>query len=150
MKNLQKRLLSVILTIALCAMSVCTSYAAVINNGKVTIVKDNFYNLKYARCSRSYDYGIGGKAADDQVVKVTADAKLSEANYYVYTTWSKENYTGYLVVEANIYLTSTSNHHFNEKAHKIFARRSAENINRILHLGLPPILEEENIKGMLQ
>lgn len=108
MKNLQKRLLSVILTIALCAMSVCTSYAAVINNGKVTIVKDNFYNLKYARCSRSYDYGIGGKAADDQVVKVTADAKLSEANYYVYTTWSKENYTGYLVVEANIYLTSTS------------------------------------------
>ena len=46
------------------------------------------------------------------------------------------------------YLASTSNHHFNEKAHKIFARRSAENIHRILHLGLPPILEDENIKGM--
>lgn len=46
------------------------------------------------------------------------------------------------------YLASTSNHHFNEKAHKIFARRSAENINRVLHLGLEPILEDENIKGM--
>ena len=46
------------------------------------------------------------------------------------------------------YLASTSNHHFNEKAHKMFARRSADNINRILYLGLPPILEEENIKGM--
>ena len=46
------------------------------------------------------------------------------------------------------YLANTSNHHFNEKAHKIFARRSAENINRILHLGLPPVLEEENIKGL--
>ena len=46
------------------------------------------------------------------------------------------------------YLASTSNHHFNEKAHKMFARRSADNINRILYLGLPPILEEENIKGI--
>ena len=46
------------------------------------------------------------------------------------------------------YLASTSNNHFNEKAHKMFARRSADNINRILYLGLPPILEEENIKGM--
>jgi lysophospholipase L1-like esterase len=46
------------------------------------------------------------------------------------------------------YLANTTNHHFNEKAHKIFARRSAENINRILHLGLPPVLEEENIKGL--
>ena len=46
------------------------------------------------------------------------------------------------------YLASTSNNHFNEKAHKMFARRSADNINRILYLGLPPILEEENIKGI--
>ena len=46
------------------------------------------------------------------------------------------------------YLANTSNHHFNEKAHKIFARRSADNINRILHLGFPPILEDENIKGL--
>jgi hypothetical protein len=30
----------------------------------------------------------------------------------------------------------------------MFARRSADNINRILYLGLPPILEEENIKGI--
>ena len=48
------------------------------------------------------------------------------------------------------YLASTSNHHFNEKAHKIFAKRSAENINRILHFGRPPILEDENIKDMLK
>lgn len=48
------------------------------------------------------------------------------------------------------YLASTSNHHFNEKAHKIFAKRSADNIERVLHLGLEPILEEENIKQMVQ
>ena len=47
------------------------------------------------------------------------------------------------------YLASTSNHHFNEKAHKIFAKRSADNVNRVLHLGLEPILEEENIKDMV-
>lgn len=47
------------------------------------------------------------------------------------------------------YISSTSNQHFNEKAHKIFARKSAENIDRILHQGLEPELEEENIKGML-
>lgn len=46
------------------------------------------------------------------------------------------------------YIANTSNHHFNEKAHKIFAKVSAENINRILHLNLEPILEEENIKGL--
>ena len=46
------------------------------------------------------------------------------------------------------YISNTSNHHFNEKAHKIFARRSADNIHRILHMGLPPVLEKENIKGM--
>jgi hypothetical protein len=47
------------------------------------------------------------------------------------------------------YITNTTNHHFNEKAFKIFARKSADNIHRVLHLGLDPLLEEENIKGMI-
>ena len=47
------------------------------------------------------------------------------------------------------YISNTSNNHFNEKAHKIFAKKSAQNIDRILHMGLPPVLEEENIKGMI-
>ena len=47
------------------------------------------------------------------------------------------------------YITNTTNKHFNEKAFKIFARKSADNIHRILHLGLEPLLEEENIKDML-
>ena len=47
------------------------------------------------------------------------------------------------------YLVSTSNHHFNEKAHKIFAERAAINIDRILHKGLDPIIEEENLKLLL-
>ncbi len=46
------------------------------------------------------------------------------------------------------YLTGKNNQHFNEKAFQLFAERSAKNIHRILHLGLDPILEEENIKGM--
>ncbi|MBR2889378.1 MAG: leucine-rich repeat protein, partial [Oscillospiraceae bacterium] len=47
------------------------------------------------------------------------------------------------------YLADSGNHHFNEKAMQIFAERSAWNVHRILHLGLDPILEEENIQGML-
>ena len=47
------------------------------------------------------------------------------------------------------YITNTTNKHFNEKAFKIFARKSADNIHRILHLGLEPLLEEENVKDML-
>ena len=46
------------------------------------------------------------------------------------------------------YLVNSGNNHFNEKAMQIFAERSAKNIHRILHLGLDPILEEENIQGM--
>ena len=46
-------------------------------------------------------------------------------------------------------LVDSGNHHFNEKAMQIFAERAAENIHRILHLGLDPILEEENIRGMI-
>lgn len=46
------------------------------------------------------------------------------------------------------YLASTSNHHFNEKGHKLFAKACANNVNRILHMGLEPVLEKENIKGM--
>jgi hypothetical protein len=46
------------------------------------------------------------------------------------------------------YLVSSRNYHFNEKAMQIFAERSAENIHRVLYLGLEPILEAENIQGM--
>ena len=46
-------------------------------------------------------------------------------------------------------LVDSGNHHFNEKAMQIFAERSAKNIHRILYSGLDPILEEENIQGML-
>ena len=106
--NKLKCLCALTLIISICMMSLCTGFAATINNGKVTIVKDDFYKLNFSRCSKSYAYGIGGKAEDDQVVKITADSELSEDNYYVFTTWSKENYTGYLVMEANIYLTDTN------------------------------------------
>lgn len=47
------------------------------------------------------------------------------------------------------YLTDSTNHHFNEKAFQLFAERSAKNVHRILHLGLVPILEDENIKGLI-
>jgi len=46
------------------------------------------------------------------------------------------------------YVVNSGNHHFNEKAFRLFAERSAENVHRILHLGQEPILEEENIQGM--
>lgn len=48
------------------------------------------------------------------------------------------------------YLVNSSNNHFNEKAMQIFAERSAANVHRILHQGLEPVLEEENIQGMIE
>ena len=47
------------------------------------------------------------------------------------------------------YVVNSGNHHFNEKAMQIFAERSAKNVHRVLHLGLEPVLEEENIQGLL-
>jgi len=47
------------------------------------------------------------------------------------------------------YLVNSSNNHFNEKAMQIFAERSAANVHRILHQGLEPVLEAENIQGMV-
>ncbi len=46
-------------------------------------------------------------------------------------------------------LSDVANTHFNENAFRLFAKRSAENVHRVLHLGLEPILEEENVKGMV-
>ncbi len=107
MKNILKRIYALTIVIGMCTMSVCNAYGAVTNTGKTTIINSNFYTLAYERCSKAYDYGIGGKSEDDQIVKVTASDTLSETNYYVYTTWSKETYKGYLVLEANLYLPDT-------------------------------------------
>ena len=68
MKNIQKLLLSLILTIAMCVVSVSSTFAAVINTGKITIVKDDFYKLSFVRCSKSYEYGIGGKAKELPII----------------------------------------------------------------------------------
>lgn len=62
--------------------------------------------------------------------------------------WIKEPDAKYAECRDSL-ITSTSNNHFNEKGHKLFAEVSANNVNRVLHLGLEPILEEENIKGMV-
>ena len=47
------------------------------------------------------------------------------------------------------YIVNSGNNHFNEKAMQIFAEQSALNVHRILHQGLEPVLEEENIKMMI-
>ena len=106
--------------------------------------------------------GFWGSTAVINEIKAQTDFCAENENCYIVTKapslipHPSANTTNWWISEPSSeyadcrdsYLASTSNHHFNEKAHKIFARRSAENINRILHLGLPPILEEENIKGL--
>ena len=63
--------------------------------------------------------------------------------------WINEPDAEYADCRDSYVVAGSSNHHFNEKAMQIFAERSAENIHRILHQGLDPILEEENIRGMV-
>jgi hypothetical protein len=41
------------------------------------------------------------------------------------------------------------NNHINSKGNKLIAKRTAENISRILHEGLNPVLEEENVAALV-
>ena len=106
--------------------------------------------------------GYWGSTAVLNVIKAQTDFCAENDNCYIVTKapslipypgtttenwWIEEPSSEYDDCRDS-YISSTSNNHFNEKAHKIFARRSADNIHRILHMGLPPVLEKENIKGM--
>ena len=62
--------------------------------------------------------------------------------------WISEPDAEYADCRDSYVVSGSGNHHFNEKAMQIFAERSAANIHRILYLGLDPVLEEENIRGM--
>ena len=62
--------------------------------------------------------------------------------------WINEPSAEYDNCRDSYIVSGNINHHFNEKAFQLFAERSAENIHRILYLGLDPILEEENIRGI--
>ena len=63
--------------------------------------------------------------------------------------WITTPSTEYNNCRDSLLSSNITNQHFNEKGHKLFAKRSADNINRILHFNLEPILEEENVKGMV-
>ncbi|MBQ7900461.1 MAG: hypothetical protein IJ365_00675, partial [Clostridia bacterium] len=104
LKSLMRRSCAIVLTLVICLLGLGNASAAITNSGSVTIVKDNFYSLSYSRCHRTLAYGIGGKSADDESVKVIANDDLDESNWYVYTTWKNPNNANYLVVEANIYI----------------------------------------------
>jgi hypothetical protein len=69
---------------------------------------------------------------------------LTTENWWI-TTPSAE-YEG---CRDSLLTSNITNPHFNEKGHKLFAKRSVDNIHRILNEGLDPILEEENVKGMV-
>ena len=64
--------------------------------------------------------------------------------------WINEPDAQYADCRDSYVVPGSGNHHFNEKAMQIFAERSAENIHRILYQGLDPILEEENIQGLVK
>ena len=64
--------------------------------------------------------------------------------------WINEPDAQYADCRDSYVVPSSGNHHFNEKAMQIFAERSAENIHRILYQGLDPVLEEENIQGLVK
>lgn len=110
-----------------------------------------------------YRVGFWGGVSIINEIKAQTDFCAENENCYIVTRapsliphpsattsnwWIKEPSSEYDDCRDS-YLANTSNHHFNEKAHKIFAKRSADNIDRILHRGLEPILEEENIKLMV-
>lgn len=62
--------------------------------------------------------------------------------------WIREPDEAYSECRDSELIEGNTNYHFNEKAMKLFAKRAADNIHRILHLGQDPVLEEENIQGM--
>jgi hypothetical protein len=110
-----------------------------------------------------YRVGFWGSAAILNVIKAQEEFCHTTKNCYVVTRapslvtypglttenwWIKEPTDEYGKCRDHE-LSNISNHHFNEKAFKLFAKRSAENVHRLLHLGLEPVLEEENIKGMM-
>ena len=110
-----------------------------------------------------YRVGFWGSAAILNVIKAQEDFCNETENCYIVTRspslaaypgrttenwWITEPSDEYLRCRDS-YLTDIGNNHFNEKAFKLFAKRSATNVHRVLYLGLEPVLEEENIKGML-
>ena len=64
--------------------------------------------------------------------------------------WAEEPGEEYQNGRDSYLVEGSTNHHFNEKAYRLFAERAAENIHRILYLGMEPILEEENIKALIK
>ncbi len=107
--------------------------------------------------------GFWGSTAIIEEIKAQTDFCAENENCYIVTRapsliphpsatisnwWANEPSSEYDNCRDS-YISNTSNNHFNEKAHKIFAKKSAQNIDRILHMGLPPVLEEENIKDMI-
>lgn len=106
--------------------------------------------------------GYWGNANIINIIKAQEDFCRNNDNCYIVTRapslipypgattsnwWIKEPDEIYAGCRDSL-VTSTTNNHFNEKGHKLFAQVCAANINRVLHLGLEPILETENIKGM--
>lgn len=107
--------------------------------------------------------GYWGSTGILDIIKAQEDFCAENENCYIVTRapsliphptattdnwWINEPDAEYANCRDSYLVNGSSNHHFNEKAMQIFADRSAENIHRILHLGLDPILEEENIQGM--
>lgn len=107
--------------------------------------------------------GYWGNTAIRNVIQAQEDFCVENENCHIVTRapslipypgattenwWIDEPADEYDNCRDSYIVSGNTNHHFNEKAFQLFAERSAENIHRILYLGLDPILEEENIRGI--
>jgi len=108
--------------------------------------------------------GYWGSTGILDIIKAQEDFCAENENCYIVTRapsliphpsattdnwWIIEPDAEYADCRDSYTVAGSGNHHFNEKAMQIFAERSADNIHRILYQGLDPILENENIQGML-
>ena len=109
--------------------------------------------------------GYWGNTGILNVIKAQEDFCTENSNCYIVTRapsliphpgatmenwWISEPDAEYDDCRDSYVVSTSNNHHFNEKAMRIFAERSAENIHRILYQGLDPVLEEENIRGLMK
>ena len=80
--------------------------AAVEQTGEINVVHDmstleNRYNC--ARSTKSVEYGVGGRSAEDKAVRFDCVTDYSDTSWYGYSYWDATGFGNYLVFEANVY-----------------------------------------------
>ena len=109
---MKKRVISLLVIIALMMSCVAvyggTALAVVEQTGDIKLIHSMdtmVNNYKGARCTKSVEYGIGGKAEDDRAVRYDCVSEYTDTSWYAYySSFKKTGYGDYLVFEASLFM----------------------------------------------